>query len=1027
MVFDRLSNNERYDGQKKTVLSKKRASISKQALPDKKSAKDTSTKRRDLSDRSKSKHPALEEAKTVSEFPVVGIGASAGGLEALELFFTHMPPEAGIAFVIIQHLDPKHKSIMDELLKRRTTMKVLQAEDGVTLEPNSVYLNQPDKDIGIFNGRLQLTEPVETHRLRLPINHFFRSLAEDQVENAICIILSGSGSDGTLGLKEIKGAGGMVMVQEPEQAQYDSMPRSAIETGLVDYVLPAEKMPKELIGYLKQPYVRGYQIGMDTEHLDYVQKVLMMVRSRTGHNFSHYKQNTIYRRVERRMALHKITDIRNYVRYLKETPAEVVALFKDLIIEVTSFFRDPEAFEVLGKKIIPSIVERKRPDSAVRVWVPGCAGGEEAFSLAMLFQEAMDRLNKHLNVQIFATDINKETIEKARAAKFSEAISADITPERLRRFFIKEGTIYRVKKTVRDMVVFAVQNLISDPPFSKLDLVSCRNLLIYMDSVLQKKVIPLFHYTLTHNGYLFLGSSETIGEFSGLFSPVDTKWKIFQRKGIIAGKAPDYLHSPLDDMHHAYLKTPEQPVLKEMYIREMAERLILEEYAPPCVFIDENYNILYFHGPTERYLKQPSGEPSFNLITMASEDLRYQLSSALSKAAKQKKAVLRETLRIKQKDGYHTVDVVVRTISQPTLKQKIKMVIFEEKTPPAEQFTKKKRTAGSPGIDLKVSSLEKELQSTKEYLQTTIEQMQTTNEELRSANEELQSTNEELQSTNEELSTSKEELQSTNEELVTVNSELQDKIEALVQANSDINNLLASTDIGTIFLDNDLRIKRFTPAITNFFNLILADIGRPISDITSKIPLVNISQEVRAVLKDLQKKEFEIRTENSNWYSMRTLPYRTIENTIDGVVITFLDISGRKKAEQMGEAARTYAESIVETVREPLVILDERLKVVSANRSFYKTFKTSSEETEHMLIYNLGNGQWNIPRLREFLEEIIPGNSSFDDFKVSHNFPVIGQKVMLLNARVINQEDQQKLVLLAIEDITGREQAEASG
>ncbi len=1018
-------------GKKKAVPIKLRYSVSRRALPDKKSAKVTPPKRGKPSDRSKFKSSAVnfitEVKKPASGFPVVGIGASAGGLEALELFFTYMPPEAGIAFVVIQHLDPKHKSIMDELLKRHTTMRVLQAEDGVTLEPNSVYLNQPDKDVGIFNGKFQLTDPVEIHRVRLPINHFFRSLAEDQGENAICIILSGSGSDGTLGLKEIKGSGGMVMVQKPEQAQYDSMPRSAIETGLVDYVLPVEKIPKELIVYIKQPYVRGYKISIGTEHLDAIQKVLMLVRSRTGHDFSHYKQNTIHRRVERRMALHKIADIQNYVRYLKDTPAEVDALFKDLIIEVTSFFRDPEAFEVLGKKIVPAIIEHKTLDSAVRVWVPGCATGEEAFSLAILFQEAMDRLNKNPNIQIFATDINKETIEIARTAKFPEGISADISAERLRRFFIKEGGVYRARKTIRDMVVFAVQNFISDPPFSKLDLISCRNVLIYMDSVLQKKVIPLFHYTLNQSGYLFLGSSETIGEFIGLFSPVDTKWKIFQRKGIVAGKALDYLRAPTDDAHPAYLKRLEQPVFKEMNIREIAERLILDEYAPPCVFIDEKFDIFYFHGSTERYLTHPPGEPTFNLITMAREDLRYQLSSALNKALKQKKAVLRETLRIKQKEGYQTVDVIIRTIPQPTLKQKIMMVVFEEKTPPAEQFMKKKKTAGAARIDLRVSSLEKELQSTKEYLQTTIEQIQTTNEELRSANEELQSTNEELQSTNEELATSKEELQSTNEELVTVNSELQDKIEALMQANSDINNLLAGTDIGTIFLDNDLRIKRFTPAMTNFFNLIHTDIDRPISDITSKIPLVNISQEVRAVLKDLQKKEFEIQTENGAWYSMRILPYQTIENTIDGVVITFMDISGRKKAEQLGETARIYAESIVDTVREPLVVLDERLKVISANRSFYKKFKTSPEEIENMLIYNLGNGQWNIPELRELLEEVITRNNSFNDFEVTHNFAVIGRKTMLLNARMIEQADQRKLFLLAIEDITGREQTEAGG
>ncbi|MEW6054075.1 MAG: chemotaxis protein CheB [Nitrospirota bacterium] len=1014
-------------GKKKAASVRQRVSVSKGTQPKKKSAKVSPLKHRELNDRSKSQPPASKETKPISEFPVVGIGASAGGLEALGAFFTHMPPNAGIAFVIIQHLDPKHKSLMDELLKRHTPMRILQAEDGLTLEPNSVYLNQPDKDIGIFNGKFHLTDPVETQRVRLPINHFFRSLAEDQGNKAICVILSGSGSDGTLGLKEIKGTGGMVMVQSPEQAQYESMPRSAIETGLVDSVLPVEQMPKELLKYIKQPYVSGYKIGISTEHLAALEKVLMLVRSRTSYDFRHYKQSTTHRRIERRMALHNIADMRNYVRYLQETPAEIDALFKDLIIEVTSFFRDPEAFEVLGKKIIPAIVKDKKPDSSVRIWVPGCATGEEAFSLAMLFQEAMDRLKKHLNVQIFATDINKDTIEQARTARFPEGIAMDMPKKWLERYFIKEDKAYRVKKTIRDMVVFAVQNLISDPPFSKLDLVSCRNVLIYMDAVLQKKIIPLFHYTLTQRGYLFLGSSESIGGFSGLFTSVDVKWKIFQRKGIAAGKVQDYLHALPEEAHPAYLKTPEEPVLKEMNVREIAERLVLDEYAPPSVFIDEKNTVLYFQGATDRYLTPPSGEPSFNLIAMAREGLRYQLSAVLQKAAKQKKAVVRETLQIKQKEGYQTVEVVVRAIPQSTLKQTIRMVIFEEKAPPPEKGLKKRKTAGASRIDLRVASLEKELQSTKEYLQATIEQVQTTNEELRSANEELQSTNEELQSTNEELATSKEELQSTNEELVTVNSELQDKIEALLQANSDIDNLLASTDIGTIFLNSDLRIKRFTPAITQFFNLVQTDIGRPISDITSKIPLVNISQDVRTVLKDLQKRESVLQTENGNWYSMHILPYRTTEKIIDGVVITFMDITRLRKAEQMRESALKYTESIVDTVRDPLVVLDERLKVVSANKSFYKKFRTTPEETENILVYNLGNGQWNMPKLRELLEEVVPRENTFSDFKVDYHFPVIGQKTMLLNARMIDQADQRKLILLAIEDITGKEQTEVSG
>ncbi len=968
--------------------------------------------------------PPFEDKETEERqpFPIVGIGASAGGLEALQGFFSHMPPDSGMAFVIIQHLDPRRKSIMDDLLRRYTTMPVLQVQDGVEVAPNSVYLNPPDKEVGLFKGRFQLTEPAEAHAVRLPIDRFFRSLAEDQGEKAICIILSGSGSDGTLGLRAIKGAGGTAVVQEPEQAQYGNMPESAIATGLVDYVLPVERMPGELIGYVKHPCLAGEETkgAPPEEFFNHVQKILMLVRSRTRHDFADYKQNTIRRRIERRMAVHKIAEIRHYVRYLQENPAEVDALFKDLIIGVTSFFRDPEALEVLGKDVIPALLEGKESNAPVRVWVPGCASGEEAYSIAVLFQEAMERLKRHAGLQIFATDIDPEALDRARAARYPESIAADVSPERLSRFFVRENGMYRVNKVIREMVVFALQNVVSDPPFSRLDLVSCRNLLIYMGPALQKKVIPLFHYTLNPGGYLFLGSSETIGGFAGLFSSVNSKWKVFQRKGIATWKGLDYVPVPAADLQPAFSQVPARPA-GGAGLRQTAERIILAEYAPPCVLIDDNLDIVYFQGATDRYLTQPPGEPSFNILKMAREGLRHHLATALHKVAKERTPVV-STFQVKADGDYRVVDLTVRPVVEPAQARNLMLVTFEEKATPPAPVRKKEKWAAVAEADPRVASLEQELQSTREYLQAAIEELEASNEELKSANEELQSTNEELQSTNEELETSKEEMQSTNEELVTVNSELQSKVEELSQVTNDINNLLASTEIGTIFLDMGLKVKRFTPAMTKIFNLIPADVGRPLSDITSKISQGgNLYAEARSVLDTLQTKEADVQTENGSCFSVRMLPYRTLENMIDGVVISFVDMTERRRAEEAVQAARIYAESVLDTVREPLLVLDAGLKVVSANRSFHRTFKTSAGEIENVRLYDVGNGQWDIPELRELLEGIIPAQKMFDDFEVSHELPHIGPRTMVLNARMIDPHGAQPaMILLAIEDVTER-------
>jgi two-component system CheB/CheR fusion protein len=889
---------------------------------------------------------------------IVGIGASAGGLEALEGLFSQMPSDTNMAFVIIQHLAPKHKSIMGSLLQKYTGMEILQMQDGMKVEPNCMYLNPPDKDVSVLNGALYLSDPLETHSARLAIDFFFRSLAVDQRGKAICIILSGTGTDGTLGLKAVKGEGGMTMAQEEEQAKYDSMPRSAINTGCVDFILPVEKMPSELSKYVKHPYVKDADkpVTPKQEYMNTLNKIFIIIRSVTGHDFSNYKMNTIRRRIERRMAVHQIALITEYLRYLRENTSEIESLYKDMLITVTNFFRDPEAFDVLSKKTIPDLLKHKKPDSTLRIWVPGCATGEEAYSLAMLIYEAMDKFDKHLNLQIFATDIDSEAVEFARSGIYPDSIAADVSEKRLKRFFIKVDNTYSIKKQVRESVVFAVQNVIKDPPFSKLDLLSCRNVLIYMDSVLQKKILPLFHYVLNHNGILFLGTSESIGEFADYFSPVSTKWKVFKCKGISLDRI-EHPALPFYDTTTDFQRIEDKKVLTSSNVRQLAEGLILQDYAPACVLLNDKHEIIYFHGKTDMFLSPPTGEPSFNILKMAREELRYSLSTLIHQAAKDKKAASQKALQIKHNNQMKNIDIIVRPLADKTFLPDLMMVIFEDMIPTVEPpVKKKKKPAVSTDQDPRVSSLEQELQSTKEYLQTTIEELETSNEELKSTNEELQSTNEELQSTNEEMETSKEELQSTNEELETVNSELSSKVEELSRANNDLNNLLASTEIGTIFLDTDLNISRFTPTMTRLFNLIQTDIGRPITDITSKTSYKDLSKDSQHVLDTLMMIEKEIEIRNDKWFQMRIMPYRTVDNVIDGVVITFFEVTELKQAREVLEDNKVMLEEKLQIGIDDLKTADALHKKEISERSLAENESIKQKILLEKIIQTIAEG-----------------------------------------------------------------------
>jgi two-component system CheB/CheR fusion protein len=946
-----------------------------------------------------------------SSFPIVGMGASAGGLEALETFFSQMPPGSGMAFVIIQHLDPTHKSMLIDLIQRHTRMKVVQVEDGLKVEPNLIHIIPPNRNLTIRQGALYLKPPPPTQRLRLPIDTFFRSLAEDQAEKAIAIILSGAGSDGPLGLKSIKEKGGLVMVQASDSAKYSSMPDSAMATGLVDYVLPPQEMPAQLLKYIELAPLgdKPRPAALMPAATGVLQKIFMLLRTQTGHDFSLYKKNTINRRIERRMAVKQIEQIENYLKYLQQSPGEVQALFKELLIGVTGFFRDAEAFHALETQVMPNLFENRRFEQPVRVWVPGCATGEEAYCLAILLLEQMAAHNREFKVQLFATDIDEEAIDKARLGVYPESIATDVSAERLQHFFTELNGSYQVAEPVRKLVVFATQNVIKDPPFSKLDLISCRNLLIYLEPELQKKVISLFYYALKPGGYLFLGTSETPVELAPFFTMVDRKWKLFQRPE----NGPDH-RAMLDFATPIWISPDLGPteLSHKVDTRTVIEKLVLENYVVPCMIINENSEILFIYGRLGQYLEPSAGEAgTWNILRLVREELRMPLGSAIRQAIAQKQAISYEEVPLKSTAETHLLTLTVRPIFKPPSLQGLLVVLFEARPAPLEVKPDEISPEATAG-DQRVAELERELAATKEYLQATIE-------ELESSNEEIKSTNEELQSANEELETSQEEAQSINEELVTLNNELENKVDQLSWVNSDINNILSSIDVGILFLDRHMHIRRFNRAATQVINLIDSDIGRPVDHLMSNLAHDDWLAQAHTVFETLVPEEIEVETEAGVWYLMRIRPYRTVENAIEGVVMTFTNITEQKELIDLTQPARELAENIVNTVRHPLLVLDAELRILSANRAFSEVFQVKAEEAVGQFIYEVGNRRWALPRLRDLLEEIIPRSQVLEDFEVELDFPGLGCRRLRLNARQIKPSKRQPaLILLAIEDLT---------
>ncbi len=836
--------------------------------------------------------------RTGHRFPIVGIGASAGGLDALRRFFSNIPPPTNIGFVLVQHLDPTHESLMAELLTKCTAMSVTQAEDRMAVEPDCVYIIPPNTYLTITNGVIRLSEPAEQRGMRMPIDHFFRSLADDRQEKAICIMLTGTGSDGMLGLKEVKAKGGMAMVQSPETAQHDGMPRSAITTGLVDHVLPVEKMPEVLIRYVTHSYIQSDTAlkPLEEKVQNDIKNILAILQARLGYDFHCYKKNTLIRRIQRRMSLNHVELFAEYTEYLRDRPEEAKALIKDLLISVTSFFRELEAWQTLQGKVLLPLVRQAHGDVPIRIWVPGCATGEEAYTIAMLLVEQLEAVHKHPNIQIFATDLDKQALEFARAGLYPDSIAAALTPERLARFFIKQENSFQINKQLREMVVFALQNLISDPPFSRLDLISCRNLLIYLEPELQRKVIALFHFTLRENGCLMLGSSETVGSQQNLFKPLSKKWRIYRRSERLWHGTLDFPLVAAEPVQPHQGATPAVTLpVRKISFAEITQQLLLRHYGPPCVLINAKCEVLYYFGATEGYIVQPTGHPTDDLLVMARDGLGTKLRAAIRKTQQSKQTATVSPVRIKRGDAWYPVSTTVIPVPHSMNSEGALLVVFAE----ARKLTVATRAPReSSEVDENlVRSLEDELKVTKEELQGTIEELITSNEELKTSNEEMMSMNEELQSTNEELETSKEELQSLNEELTTLNSQLEDKVNELEAATNDLSNLLSSTDIATIFLDTKCCVKWFTRATHRLLNLIASDVDRPLDHIARKFTDPDLLPDARTVLETLQPLEREISAEDNRWYLRSILPYRTQDNRIEGVVVTFMDITEPKRAE----------------------------------------------------------------------------------------------------------------------------------
>ena len=967
-------------------------------------------------------------------FPVVAIGASAGGLEAFTQLIRTLPNDTGMSFVLIQHLDPTHHSILAELLAKAASMPVVEAKNGVELEPNRVYVIPPNVQMGILQGHLQLTPRKEDHGVHLPIDFFMRSLAEERKSKAVGVILSGTGSDGTLGLAAIKAEGGITFAQASKSAKYDGMPRSAIASECVDFVSTAEEISQELVRIGLHPYLGRRSVpavDREPENDGVYEKVFALLKKTGGVDFRLYKPGTVRRRTLRRMAVHKIDKIRDYLKHLHAHPEEVEQLYQDLLIPVTSFFRDPQAFEALKSSVFPAILKDKSTKGTIRIWAPGCSTGEETYSLAMAFLEFLGAQAPSFQIQLFGTDANERGIEKARSGIYLEQIAENVSPERLRQFFVKVEEGYRVSKAVRDLCVFARQNIAEDPPFSQMNLVSCRNLLIYFGTALQQKIMPVLHYALKPTGFLILGSSESVTAFPNLFATVDKKHKIFSKRTAATRIHYDFPTVPsLPEGRIACV--PKQPVERAIpksarSLQQEADRIVLEHHAPAGVVINSAMDVVHFRGRTRPYVEPAPGRASLNLLKMARGGLAAELRGAIDQAAK-KGSARRKDVSFQRNGRGMSVNISVERLDVNSVLGDVHYVVLFEEVPRHTGTSVRNSKSGvRSGKDRKFVELQRRAASTEEHLQSVIESKEAIEEEFQSANEEILSANEELQSSNEELETSKEELQSTNEELSTVNDELRNRNLELGQVNNDLSNLLSSTTLPVVMVDRGLRVRRVTSASAKTLKILPSDIGRPISDIRSDVNIPNLEKLIVEVVDTLVTKELEVQDNEDCWYLLRIRPYRTVDDKIEGAVLVLTDINLMKTASEHFKRAKQFAEGIIDTVRQPLVVLDSDLRVIYCNSAFFEDFRVSRAETERKFFYRLGNEQWNISKLRALLEKLAADNIPVRDFEVEHDLPDLGHRTMLLNARRIQDTpDDEPLILLAVEDITERKEGEAA-
>jgi len=950
-------------------------------------------------------------------FPIVGIGASAGGLEAMNQFFGCMPENTGMAFVVIQHLDPTHEGILPELLQRITPMRVFQASDRLKVKPDTVYVIPPNKSLSLLNGVLHLFDPVEIRGLRLPVDYFFRSLADDQQQRSIGVILSGMGSDGSLGLKAIKERNGIVLVQDPDTAKFDGMPRSAIGSVVADIVAPADKLPAKLIAYLKLSPEMKIEPELDSKNKSNIEKIIILLRQKSGHDFSQYKKNTLVRRIERRKVIHQIDKISNYVRFLQNNPHEVDILFKELLIGVTSFFRDTDVWKILKERVLPDLFNELKDGHVLRVWIPACSTGEEAYSLAIVFKEALEKTkkNKKLAMQIFATDLDIDAIERARKGFYAPNIAADVSPERLSRFFTLEADGYRVNAAIREMVVFAPQNVIKDPPFTKLDILVCRNMLIYMESDLQKKLISLFGYSLNPGGIMLLGNAETLGAGTEGFVEIDSKLKIFKRSAEM--KAPE-----LDNFPSAFYGSKTSLSEKNVSpkpvenIQVLADQVMLQRYAPASVMVNDKGDILYITGRTGKYLEPSAGKANWNIHAMARDGLREVLPGAFRKAMKNFDPVHENNIKIGTNGDIRFVDVIIQRMDTANAIRDMIMVVFID-IPAVIKPQSFDAKTGKQGSTNRHKELEIELQRSYDELQSTKEEMQTSQEELKSTNEELQSTNEELQSTNEELTTSKEEMQSLNEELQTVNVELQIKISDYVQANNDMKNLLNSTEIATLFLDKELNIRRFTDQVAKIIKLRETDIGRPFTDLVTDLQYPDIETHAKEVLKTLTSIETVISTYGGSWFNVRIMPYRTSDDRIDGIVMTFADVTAARLAEMALRISETRFRSLFEFSMEGILLIDAKTgKIIEMNPRLTELLGCSPVQITGKPVWEL-NFFKNIASNQEKFLEYIQKNSYYSD-----NLSVVtfdGRKISIVfnsNVYTVENVDVVQCLIHAVTD-----------